>query len=320
MTLENQVRPVVTVAAFDPMNDQVVVLKRSQNARVNPGLYEVPGGKVEELDGDLLDRIIEEVKQEIAGKINKEHLVSLETIAIRRGTRTSLLSYRYSGALQNSSNLTIPPEETHEHPEFRFVSPHNFHTLEYVPEVREFLARLFAEQRRTGTLLSTLKQPVYVRPTFLDFEGEQALIPLDEHKAGQPKTYLREDERHISEVLGEIVHTYLGERRRHAQVIRMNVRAKKLVHGQYSIPTWILDYGIIVEPNQAKSLAAVKKVFSVKAGSDLKFPIHTPKSYSAKVKLTLEEMRGAIAETILTATEPHDIRFSPATKHSRDFR
>lgn len=320
MALEDQVQPVVTVAAFDPMNDQVVVLKRSDEAKNHPGLYETIGGKVEQLDGNILDRIIEELQQEVRGIIAKEHLVSAETIAIRRQARTSLFSYRYCGALQNGNNLNIPPEEAHEHPSFRFVSSDDFHTLNYVPEVRDFLARLFEEKRRTGTLLSTLKHPVYIRPTFLDPSKRRALVPMDDCKAGMPRTLLREDQKHINDILGEVVHRYLNERRKHAQVVRMNVAAKKLVHGKTEIPAWILDYGIMIESEEGNALVEKEKVVAVKVHNELRFKVDIPDSYSDRVRYVLEEMKTSIAETMMLAKPPHSIRFSEARKKSLTFR
>lgn len=320
MSLEDQVQPVVTVAAFDPMNDHVVVLKRSYEAKTHPGLYEAPGGKVEQLDGNILDRIIEELQQEIRGIIAKEHLVSAETIAIRRHARTSLLSYRYCGALRNSNDLSIPPEEAHEHPSFRFVSSDNFHTLEYVPEVKDFLARLFEEKRRTGTLLSTLKQPVYIRSTFLDPCNGRALVPMDDCLAGMPCTLLREEQKHLNDVLGEVVHRYLNAQRKHAQVVRMNVAAKRLVHGKTEIPAWILDYGIMIEPEEGKEMIEKEKVVAVKVRNESHFKVDIPDSYSEKVRHVLEEMRISIAETMMLAKPLHTIRFPQARKRSLEFR
>lgn len=322
MALEDQVQPVVTVAAFDPMRDHVIVLKRSDEAKNHPGLYETIGGKVEQLDGNILDRIIEELQQEVRGIIAKEHLVSAETIAIRRQTRTSLLSYRYCGALQNGNNLSIPPEEANEHPSFRFVSSENFHTLDYVPEVREFLARLFEEYKRTGTLLSTLKQPIYVRPSFLDLQGNQALIPMDKHTAGMPRTYLREEHRHLDEVIGDIVHDYINTRKVVVEGVRMAATSKKLVHGKTEVPTWIMDYGIVIDTDQANKLVETEKVERVNVREGLQFTLALPptKPYSAKVKVVLEEMRDIIAASIITAKEPRSINFPEARKKSLTFR
>lgn len=319
MTLKNQVQPVVTVAAFDPTDDKVVVLKRAPNARVNPGLYEGIGGKIEFDDKTSVERLILEVAQETGGKIDY-NATHFETFGIARTCRSHLLVSRYVAPLISGSNLTIPPEEAHEHPEFRFVTSHDFHTLQYVPEVREFLARLFAEQRRTGTLLSTLKQPVYIRPTFLDFEGEQAIIPMDDHRAGMPRTYLREDQKHLHETLGDIIHEHVSKKQTRAEAIRMNVLPKNLVHREATIPAWIIDYGITVTFVQARQLREQQKVEVIRIRDNLKFTLELPPSYSPKVKRVLEEIKTTIAETIKAIRSPEQITFPPAQKHSRDFR
>ncbi len=319
MSLEDQVQPVVTVAAFDPMNDHVVVLKRSDQAKTHPGLYETIGGKIEPGDPSSKDRLILEVSQEVDGRID-HNATHFETFGIARKSRSHLLVSRYVSPLIPGSNLSIPPEEANEHPSFRFVSSDDFHTLDYVPEVRDFLARLFEEKRRTGTLLSTLKQPVYIRPTFLDLSSRRALVPMDDCKAGMPRTLLREDQKHLNDILGEVVHRYLNERRKHAQVVRINVAAKRLVHGKTEIPAWILDYGIMIESEEGNALIEREKVVAVKVHNELRFKVDVPDSYSDRVRYVLEEMRTSIAETMMLAKPPHSIRFSEARKRSLTFR
>jgi 8-oxo-dGTP pyrophosphatase MutT (NUDIX family) len=321
MALEDQVQPVVTVAAFDPMRDQVIVLKRSDEAKNHPGLYETIGGKVEPGDQSSKDRLILEVSQETAGNID-HNATHFETFGIARSSRSHLLVSRYVSPLIPGSKLSIPPEEANEHPSFRFVSSENFHTLDYVPEVREFLARLFEEYKRTGTLLSTLKQPVYVRPSFLDLQGNQALIPMDKHTAGMPRTYLREEHRHLDEVIGDIVHDYINTRKVVVEGVRMAATSKKLVHGKTEVPTWIMDYGIVIDTDQANKLVETEKVERVNVREGLQFTLALPptKPYSAKVKVVLEEMRDIIAASIITAKEPRSINFPEARKKSLTFR
>ncbi len=321
MALEDQVQPVVTVAAFDPMNDHVVVLKRSDEAKNHPGLYETIGGKIEPGDQSSKDRLILEVSQETEGNID-HNATHFETFGIARSRRSHLLVSRYVSPLIPGSKLSIPPEEAHEHPSFRFVSSDDFHTLDYVPEVRAFLARLFEEYKRTGTLLSTLKQPVYVRPTLLDLQGDRAIIPMDKHKAGMPRTYLREDHRHLDEVIGDIVHEYINTRKVAVEGIRMEVAAKKLVHGSTEIPAWIMDYGIMIDTAQATKIIETKKVELVKVRNDIHFTLDMPptRPYSAKVKVVLEEMRDTIATSMITGKPPRFINFSEARKRSLTFR
>ncbi len=215
MALEDQVQPVVTVAAFDPHQDTIQLSVNDGNQ------YSLPTVAVKNWTGIVDERIMAEINKEY--EFQAGHLRPFDT-----KIRDNILhDYRVAALLGGIGEVK--------------VSIHDFHTLDYVPEVRAFLARLFEEYKRTGTLLSTLKQPVYVRPTFLDLQGDRAIIPMDKHKAGMPRTYLREDHRHLDEVIGDIVHEYINTRKVVVEGIRMEVSAKKLVHGNAEIPAWIMD-------------------------------------------------------------------------------
>lgn len=296
MALEDQVQPVVTVAAFDPLQDTIQLSVNDENQ------YSLPTVAVKNWPGIVDERIMAEINKEY--DFHADHLRPFDT-----KIRDNILhDYRVAAILGNIGKVK--------------VSIHNFHTLDYVPEVREFLARLFEEYKRTGTLLSTLKQPVYVRPSFLDLQGNQALIPMDKHTAGMPRTYLREEHRHLDEVIGDIVHDYINTRKVVVEGVRMAATSKKLVHGKTEVPTWIMDYGIVIDTDQANKLVETEKVERVNVREGLQFTLALPptKPYSAKVKVVLEEMRDIIAASIITAKEPRSINFPEARKKSLTFR
>lgn len=311
MDIEQQIQPVVTVAAFDPLLDKVVSLERSANAVVNAGLHELVGGKVEELDGDLLERLILEVRQEIGGIVLPENLSLMETSGIPRKGRSALMSYRYVSALQTNTGLDISPEEALEHPKFDWVDASNFEALNYVPGVRDFLHRLFEEFKRTGTLLSTLKQPVYVRPSFFDYEGERVLVPMEERKGGMPKHYLREEHLHLDEVIGSIVHEYLGEDRKLAKALRMRASSRKLIWREKSTPIWQLDYGIEVSRMSAdRMVSGIKKRIHVIPANPTK-ALTFPQSFNTEAKRALQDIHKLTREAILLGHEFPTVRFEP---------
>lgn len=228
MDLEHPIQPVVTVAAFDPLLDKIVSLQRSVNSKIHPERHELVGGKIESGDDSVEERLVLELRQEINATIASPP-VHIESFGVVRESRGGLLVNRYVAPLPKDRMFSISPEEALEHPKFTWIDSNNFDTLDYVPGVRDFLHRLFAEFKRTGTLLSTLKQPVYVRPTFFDYEGERVLVPMEERKGGMPKHYLREEHLHLDEVIGSIVHEYLGEDRKQAKALRMRASSRQLI-------------------------------------------------------------------------------------------
>ncbi len=310
MDLEHQIQPVVTVAAFDPLLDRIVSLERSANAKAHPGKHELVGGKVETGDDSIEERLVLELRQEINATIAATP-IHIESFGVVRDNRAGLLVNRYAAPLPNAKKFSISPEEALEHPKFTWIDSNNFDTLDYVPGVRDFLHRLFAEFKRTGTLLSTLKQPVYIRPTFFDYEGERVLVPMEERKGGMPKNYLREEHLHLDEVIGSIVHEYLGEDRKQAKALRMRASSRKLVWRDKSTPIWQLDYGIEVSRMSAdRMVSGIKKRIHVIPANPTKEPTF-PQSFNADAKRALRDIHKLTREAILLATEFPTVRFEP---------
>ncbi len=310
MSREHQIQPVVTVAAFDPLLDKVVTLERSANAKTHPGKHELVGGKIETSDDSVEERLALELRQEINAIIASSP-VHIETFGVVRENRGGLLVNRYVAPLPKDSKFSISVEEAVEHPKFDWIDSTSFDSLTYVPGVRDFLHRLFEEFKRTGTLLSTLKQPVYIRPSFFDYEGERVLVPMEERKGGMPKNYLREEHLHLDEVIGAIVHEYLGDDRKQAKALRMKASSRQLIWKNKSTPIWQLDYGIEVSRMSAdRMISGIKKRMHVIPANPTKEQTF-PKSFNADAKRTLQEIHKLTREAILLATEFPTVRFEP---------
>lgn len=284
MSIEDRIQPVVTVAAFDPMTDKVLVQSTGNNRYTLPQL--TPHNYAGVVDPQLLEQIHREL-----GLIGRS-MCHLEGI-IRQTTRETaidLLDFRVVGVAETLQGTTV--EAT------------TFEDLNYVPGIREFLRRLFAEQKRTGTLLSTLKQPIYIRPLFFDYEGEQIIVPMETGKGGRPQTFVRDEHLHVNEIIGRAVHTYINPKATTATTLRLRAEPKQLLWKDTTTPIWQMDYGIAITPHTAEMLQKRHKTVAIPASPVRALGIKPSLSYNAAARQMLMDIKHHAAPFLLNGTTP----------------
>lgn len=245
-----QIQSVVTVAAFRPLDDSVLVIKRAADAKYNAGLYEIPGGKIESDDGNSISRVIKEFFEEIGIELLADRVVYNSSEIIPRPARSRLKVYRYAAPICGDQQVNINESEAKEHPEHAFITGEKYQSPAYVKEVRTFLDQIFLTYQTRGTLLPLLHQPVLIQPILLDYPGYCAHLvdrPLDE------KNYLMPHEG-VRDVLRRLLRPLFPRAPKVVLAKRLAaVPTTFLAQGQ-SLPAWVLQYGIELAPHLAKSL------------------------------------------------------------------
>lgn len=126
---------------------ETLILKRGNEEKEGPGLWTVPGGKVEQCDlGDpeviegstiwrnvLLRAIIREVREETSIHMKMAMPIPHKEVVFERGDGTLTLVLTYCSLYQNKPTIILGDEVT----EYQWVEQDELHKYEFINCVRE---------------------------------------------------------------------------------------------------------------------------------------------------------------------------------------
>lgn len=175
-----------SVALMRPLDDSILVVRRSGHMKRAPHKYEFPGGKVEgRIEGNLENtvetQIVREVREEVNVIIDPTQLWYKESPIIQENDRV-ITALRYLSFFPSGQRLDIRNvKKENEHDGYKFVRAEDYESYDYISGVREFLKKLFDLQKSKGTLLYNIdKMADYnVNYIFVDPKQEKVLILED---------------------------------------------------------------------------------------------------------------------------------------------
>lgn len=228
-----QIQSVVTVAAFRPLDDSVLV-HRSPNKG-----WELPSATLDNRSqsiNDCVDKILGD-----GVTCEGSRLVYLsDKIVNDQSCAISLENYVAAllGDVMTRSDS------------FSFMTQ-----SEYISESCDAISKkifdeIFAVHQSRGTLLPLLHQPVLIQPILLDYPGYCAHLadrPLDE------KNYLLPHEG-VRDVLRRLLRPLFPRAPKVILAKRLAAVPTTFFAQGQSLPAWVLQYGIELAPHLAKSL------------------------------------------------------------------
>jgi len=122
----------VNVIITDDKN-RVLVLKRNLGVKDSPGLWDLPGGRIEENE-NLINAIVRETKEETNFNIRK----ASSPFYVYRYPNTEI--YAVKTQFNKRDILKIDRKE---HAEFKWVSKDDWKRLRYTPSVLDTIKRFF---------------------------------------------------------------------------------------------------------------------------------------------------------------------------------
>lgn len=236
MGVENQFTSTIEGAVFNPLTDRILTVRSLDN-----DLFTLPSIELESFAGILEPKLINAFGQLTRSQIRATVNYGSKIDTTPDGSLNKLFDFRLFAADGLVSEHMADSE--------------SFDELTYVPEVRDFLRRLFAEFKKTGTLLSALKQPMYIRPALLCRETDQLIVPVVEDRQGKrPRSFRLEEGDHVNNILGDIIHKYIASNRKKADIARLSADQKILKGRQSAVPVWQMDYLFEISARDATAI------------------------------------------------------------------
>ncbi len=124
----------VSVVIFNE-NNEILIIKRSENEEVYPGMWGIPGGTVEDTDISLENALKREVYEEVGIEIEKLNIVQ-NNIRVKNDKKTIYIVYTaifLAGNLEAKDGTEI----------VKWVKPDNLGNLEFTPNTVEIIKSVF---------------------------------------------------------------------------------------------------------------------------------------------------------------------------------
>lgn len=228
-----QIQSVVTVVAFRPLDDSVLIYKSPNE-----------GWK---LPSTLLDNRVQSIN-DCVNKILGDGITCEGARLVYLSDK--IVSDQFQAISTDNYAAALLGDARTKSASFSFITKGEYVSESYDAMSKKVLDEIFAVYQTRGTLLPLLHQPVLIQPILLDYPGYCAHLvdrPLDE------KNYLMPHEG-VRDVLRRLLRPLFPRAPKVVLAKRLAVVPTTfLVQGQ-SLPAWVLQYGIELAPHLAKSL------------------------------------------------------------------
>ncbi len=170
---------VVHCNLVNPEDDSVLVIQRSLNEAVNPGLWEKLSGKIEPdmVGNDAIARnVVKEVEEELGINVKASEVY----VSPRENELLNIEHPKYNQVLVHPAYMVYVPRERvslkeNGHCSYKFVRADNYQELPYISGVKDSLTKYFERRREEGILFPhELAQSI--RCVIVDEQKERILM------------------------------------------------------------------------------------------------------------------------------------------------